>query len=256
MTENTPAEPAVPAEPAAVAPEGYVPPAPQAPPAYVPPMPEAAPVVAAASAYDPVPLQAQVDTSRNWMGVISLVFGIIGGSVIAIVFGILGLVAVKSGKASNKGMNIWGIVLGAVWIVVTIVLFVALVVFAATSVDTNTMKSAEVGDCYTSTVQFTSDLVDVNPVFGSCAVGTNAEVYYVGEFDSTTGPDDAEFTSDLLDFCTSDAAVAYVDPDVAYDYFVEYYIPYATTWNIAPHTVVCGLSTSEGTIDPGAVLND
>jgi len=242
MTDSTPPEPPAPA--AYVPPAGALapppPPVPPAPPAYVP----------------PVPMPYQTDTSRNWMGILSLIFGIIGGWLLALVFGILGLSGVKQGKATNKGMNIAGIVLGAVWFVVSIVLVLVFVSLAANSTILKSMRNAAVGDCYTSTVQSTEGLVDVNPVFGSCAAGTNAEVYYVGEFDGTSSPDDDAFMDELWTFCTSDAAIARVDADVAYDYFVEYYIPYADTWSIAPHTIVCGLSSSTGTIDPGAVLND
>src|SRR6188508_1807492 len=60
------------------------------------------------SSYDPMPLMTQVDTSRNWLGVVSIMFGV------------LGLRAAKQGRADNRGFSIGGIVLGSLWMLVGI----------------------------------------------------------------------------------------------------------------------------------------
>jgi hypothetical protein len=204
------------------------------------------------SSYDPMPLQGQIDDSRNWMGVVALIFGILGGSIIAIVFGILGLNAVKRGKATNRGMNVWGIVLGSIWLVIGIIAAIAFVVFFADAAS----KTAAAGDCYISTVVTEDEFLDTKPLVIACSGITNGQVYYVADYDGMYTPSDPEFQEDLFAFCTSDLALTNVDQDVASEYFVENYVPNASTWDEDPHTVICAVSNESGPVDPGAVLND
>ncbi len=77
---------------------------------------------------------------KNWMGIVSLVASIAAffvapfiGSVAAVVFGHLGLGAVKRGEASNRGLALWGTILGYVGIgiaVIVIIAYVGLIAFA------------------------------------------------------------------------------------------------------------------------------
>ena len=224
-----------------------------APAAYTPAAyaaPGADPVYAATAAYDPQPLQGQQDTSRNWMGIVALISGIIGFVIGGIVFGILGLSAVKNGKANNRGMSIWGIVLSIIWVVIGVGAIIALAVFASTV--ENSAAHAKVGDCYVSTVS-SEELTYVNPDFGECTADTTAEVYFVTTFEGASTPDDPTFTDELWNQCTADTATENVDADLAADYYVEYYVPYADTWDTDPHTIVCALSTDGGPVDPAAI---
>ena len=202
------------------------------------------------SSYDPMPLQVSTAKDNNWMGVVALITGIVGISLVAIIFGILGLSAVKKGKATNKGMSIAGIILGGVWIVLGIVLAVVALMAIANS---TTIASAKVGDCYVSTVVASDNLEYANPKFGSCETGTNAEIYYVSTYTGDSLPTDAGIQDELTALCTSPEAIKNVDTDIATEYYVEYYLPYADTWDTDPHTVLCGLSTDSGVIDPNAV---
>ncbi|MGC4175444.1 DUF4190 domain-containing protein [Demequina sp.] len=205
------------------------------------------------SAYDPMPLQGEIDDSRNWLGVVSLIFGIIGGSIIAIVFGIIGLSAVKKGKATNRSMNVWGIALGVFWLIVSIVATIAFVVWVVNESDEISAASVEVGDCYVSTIESTGTLEDVDPVFGECTTATNAEVYFITTYDGTATPGDADFASDVQGLCTSDAAIVNVDVDLASEYYVEYYLPTINEWDTADRTVVCALSLESGPVDEGVI---
>ena len=160
MTENTPGEPikpiddanpiepvspsAIPADQVPEAQPGTAFPADQVPPPPLTPDVLADVHQPVGSAYDPMPMESGEHTSRNWLGVVALIFGIIGGSVIAIVFGIIGLSAVRRGKATNKGMNIWGIVLGVIWSLVYIGVILALVVFVDNFKNYEAGASAEV----------------------------------------------------------------------------------------------------------------
>lgn len=79
-------------------------------------------------------------TAKNWMGTVALVAGIVsipaacccyGGVPIgagAIVFGILGKKAVEAGEANNASMAKNGLILGAVGVGVSVILFVLNVV--------------------------------------------------------------------------------------------------------------------------------
>ena len=202
------------------------------------------------SAYDPMPLQVSTAKDNNWMGVVALITGIIGISVAAIVFGILGLSAAKKGKATNRGMSIAGIILGAIWIVLGIVASVAFLVLVA-NVSTN--NNADVGDCYVSTVTSADTLEAFRPTYVNCDATTNAEVYYVGTYPGTGSPNDDTFTDELYTFCTTEQALANVDTDVIADYYIEYYVPNSGTWDRDAHTVVCSVSTDGDPIDPDAV---
>ena len=200
-------------------------------------------------------LQDQRDTSRNWLGIVALIFGIIGGSIIAIVFGILGLNAVKQGKANNKGMNIWGIVLGVIWSLVYIGVILALVVFVDNFKNTvEDAVKAQPGECYVSTITGTGELESANPTFGTCTGSENAIVYFVTDYTGTLSPGDADFAAELEALCISDEAAAGVDTEKATAYFVEYYVPYADSWDTDDHTIVCGLSTESGPVDPAVLL--
>ena len=216
-----------------------------------PPYPN--PVAAAAASYDPQPLAGQQDTSQNWMGIVALITAIIGMNVVAIVFAILGINAVKNGKANNKGLSIAAIIISVVYFLFGLVLVLALVVFAANA-DTSTSDAA-VGKCYTSTVVGT-ELQDASPTYGECTDETNAQVYYIGEYSGSLEPDDPSFTDDLYALCISDEAVAFVDEDIASEYYVEYYIGSDLAWTAGDREVVCSLYSETGPIADGAILND
>lgn len=79
------------------------------------------------------------NTSKNIWGILALIGGIVGVllsfvfgagflfGAAAVVFGFVGLGAVKKGTASNKGLNITGIVLGFISVLLSIIVVVALI---------------------------------------------------------------------------------------------------------------------------------
>lgn len=200
------------------------------------------------SSYDPMPLSGQIDTSRNWFGVVSIIFGVFPGAIIAIVFGILGLNAVKQGKANNRSLSVAGIALGILWTLVGIAGLIA-----ATQLDkVDTGTSARVGDCYVSTLETTGDL-SAEPAFGACTAASTGQVYYVTVYGGNATPADETFLEDVASLCTSEDAVASVDATLTSEYFVELYVPFADEWDSQPHTVICGLTTDGEPINPDAV---
>lgn len=70
--------------------------------------------------------------STNAFAVAALILGILGFSVLSIIFGALALSQIKSsgGLQRGRGMAIWGIVLGIVWTVALIGIYIGLFVWA------------------------------------------------------------------------------------------------------------------------------
>lgn len=201
------------------------------------------------SSYDPMPLQAQVDTSRNWLGVVALIFGIIGGSVIAIVLGIIGLNAVKQGKAQNRGMNIWGIILGVIWLVISIIASIFFWVFVSNASESTKIA---VGDCFTSSIDAEGNIVDETPNFIACDSESNGRVYYIVNYTPKADAGTAELDEELYALCTSDSAVVGVNLELASEYWVEPYVLAPGLFSDSDAQVICGLSNSEGPVDPAA----
>ncbi|RBP63925.1 uncharacterized protein DUF4352 [Brevibacterium sanguinis] len=82
------------------------------------------------------------NTSKNIWGILALIGGIVGivlswaifGAIFGIaglIFGFIGLGAVKKGLATNRGLNIWGIILSGVAILLSIVFLIGYIAFGA-----------------------------------------------------------------------------------------------------------------------------
>lgn len=78
----------------------------------------------------PAPPQGQSppDDSRDWVGVVALVTGLVGLGVVALVAGALGLRAVRQGRATNRGVAVAGLVLGAIGTLVGVGVGLAVIV--------------------------------------------------------------------------------------------------------------------------------
>lgn len=93
--------------------------------------------------YGQYPSGSGGNTSKNIWGILALIGGIVGilgafvfgggalFGIAAVIFGFVGLSAVKKGLASNKGLNITGIILGIVSVVISIIVIVATIMFGA-----------------------------------------------------------------------------------------------------------------------------
>lgn len=224
-------------------------PAPSLPATYGAPPAGQAP--GAPPAYSQFPPSGGVqDTSRNWMGVLALVFGIIAWLLPAVVFGILSYKAVREGKANNRKLATWGMVVAAAWLVFWVVS--ALLVFFS---DDGPRRAAQpqVGDCYVSADKTAGELADMMPRFGDCTESTNAQVFYITTYTGDAALDDPKLMDEVSELCFSDAALATVDAELATWYFVEFYLPNAGAWPRAPQPVVCALTSTDGPIAAGAV---
>jgi len=207
------------------------------------------PAYGAAPVGYPGPPGSVADTSRNWMGIVALVFGIIGGVLLALIFGILSYKAVREGKANNKAFATWGLALASVW-----ALFGILAVVGAFALGNfgseNSAADAQPGDCYVSTLDTSEELQYLDPEYGDCTAETNAIVFDIATYTGSSEPTDPGFMDELWELCTADAAISDIDGDLAAEYYVEYYVPYVDSWDTDPHTIICSLSTETGAIDP------
>ncbi len=109
---------------------GQIPP----PPGYVPPPPMPQNPAYGTAAYPPPPPAGYMyaanygatnysaaDTSKNWMGITSLILSlatvVVGFTCIpGIIFGHMGLSAAKRGEANNKGLALAGVIIGWVFL--------------------------------------------------------------------------------------------------------------------------------------------
>jgi hypothetical protein len=127
----------------------------------------------------------------NGMAIASLVFGVLGGVLLAVVFGLVALSQIRRRGGRGRGMAIAGLVLSACWTVV-----IALVVVAALTAAPNRdeagavtdpgqahVQSLQVGDC----IDGLADQTVVSAItFRPCAEPHQAEVF--AQFELPTGP--------------------------------------------------------------------
>lgn len=207
------------------------------------------------------------DTSRNWLGIASLVLGIVGGSVLALVFALFGLRAVREGKATNRGLSLAGLALGSAWGTVLIYAAASAVVSlgsadgpallasgpGVTAIastpggDGPTVPLAQVvsGDCYRSGsggARPGGGLVSVPGIaVVDCATGHDAEVFYVTTLDGTTAPSDPNYAATGFRLCSSQAATAHiVTSPQAPALLIETYSPRQDGWDRGERYLVCG----------------
>jgi len=76
------------------------------------------------------------DTGTNIFAILSLVFGIVFfipfAPILAIIFGFVGLSQIRKSGQEGRGMAIAGIVLGFVWIIITILIILFVLIFLST----------------------------------------------------------------------------------------------------------------------------
>lgn len=194
------------------------------------------------------------DTSRNWMGITSLVLGVIGGSVPGLILGFLGLKAAKEGRANNRGIAIAGIVLNSAILVLAFTIAVIAIMLGgfpglreqqavAMSPSYVDITDIEVGDCVLEP-EGAGDGIAGFFVVG-CNVAHWGQVYYIGELPRGDYPGDEAALTAAEDACYSDEglkSVSYFVPDDAYGFTIW---PDATSWEWDDRTYNCLLANDE-----------
>jgi hypothetical protein len=206
------------------------------------------------------------------MAVVSLILGLLGGGLLGIGFGIAALQAVKAGRATNRTLAVWAIVLNCTMWIVYIVGFGVLTAISAALAPPVALEPG--GDPFPDAVA--SDLVPVTEIpLGTCflepelqggyyygvevvscdephdsqayAVGTLAEQAYVSE----------EHMGDIAwDICFTDESTASLQADIAADLYADVYYPGLDSWNQGDRGYVCFVWDERGPLSNSVLAAD
>jgi hypothetical protein len=204
--------------------------------------------------------------AKNWMGIVSLVLGCVGGGVLGVIFGHMGLAACRRGEANNRGLALAGLILNYAMIgVVVLVLVIAGIVGSVESSSTPTQTSGfatqgteatrvsdaadlashpldttltvsdfwyglTFGDCITSFYS-EEDLAEGNFVFVEpemvpCSEPHFGEVYALAGIGGAEPPSDATFEAHYVQLCEGPAFDAYVGVSDYYESSIYYDVLY------------------------------
>lgn len=238
---------------------------PDAPPVYHQGMPPPPPT---GMPMPPPPMQFRGSTERNWMGIVSLVLGLLGGGLLGLGFGIAGLSAVKAGRATNRTMAIWGIVLNCTMWIAYLSFFGALAALDEVSngdpyglepdggpvvggpdelpegyVDWSLIA---VGDCFQQPMAASEGIYGLNVV--PCDGPHYGEVYFVDELARQAFVSD-EHVIGLVDTqCMSDAATAGIATDRLSELVPDFYYPLRDSWDAGDRTFHCFVRSGFGSL--------
>ena len=218
------------------------------PSAYPPASPQAYPS-AYPSAFPPPLGGARSD--RNWMGITSLVLGLVGGGLLGLAFGIGGVKAANEGRANNRTMSIWGVVLNIVSPIVLIVFAVSGGHFGDAFMTNNVAyNKLSIGDCLKEPGGYNdeggkldSNYLTVLP----CDEEHWGQVYFSAPIESSTYPGVAEVDAQSVTICESDAAYNNVDSSFWPQMYYTSIVPTRSAWR-DNHTVLCVLTSSNGPV--------
>lgn len=189
-------------------------------------------------------------TDRNWMGITSLILGLVLPGLLGLAFGIGGIMAAKEGRANNRTLAIWGVVANIVMSIIVIGSFVALGVFGgALSGDRVPYPDLAVGDCIQKPAgwdDLASDLEAVDSKRVSCEKQHWGQVYHVGLLTGGNEyPGDADVLARTEDMCVSDSAAANLTPEHLDDVYISYIMPSESSWADGGRNVICFVSNQD-----------
>lgn len=83
----------------------------------------------------------------NWAGIVSLILALCGVQPVGLIFGIIAMMAVRDGKADNKGIAMAGLIISAVSLALIVIIFIGYFAFVGALL----YSVSETGD-YSSTM--------------------------------------------------------------------------------------------------------
>jgi hypothetical protein len=196
-------------------------------------------------AYPPAypPPLGGVRVDKNWMGITSLILGLLGGGVLGAIFGGLGISAAKEGRATNRTMAIWGLVLN---ITVPVLLVTGFLVTAVTtgglSDDQVLYTKIAVGECVKEPAGWNNEGKVISVRYFTrvaCDKPHWGQVYYRGVLESDSYPAHDQMVTLSEDACYSDPAMAKIVPEHFDQAYVTYFYPTREAWKNFDHSVVC-----------------
>ena len=223
----------------------------------------------------PPSLASRTGTERNWMAIVALVLGFFGGGIFGFALGIAALRAVQAGRASNRAVAIWAIVVNALVGILYFALFGALNIWVAsldstggvTGEDAIGREDRYMDDPVSNVVPVTeipygTCFLEPEPEDGyfygvvvvDCSEPHDAQVYAAGRLAEQEYISEDRMGEIAVDLCFTDEALASVKPD-AEDLFGDAYFPGLESWNEGDRGYVCFVWQEEGPLT-GSVLVD
>jgi len=224
------------------------------PSAYPPASPQAYPS-AYPSAFPPPLGGARSD--RNWMGITSLVLGLVGGGLLGLAFGIGGIRAAKEGRANNRTLAIWGVVTNIVSPIVLLGFALSVGNFG-TAFNNNSVSydNLAIGDCVKEPGGYGDAGGELDSVYLSvipCEEEHWGQVYFSAPIEASTYPGDAEVDAQSVAICESDGAYDKVDSRFWPKMYYTSIVPTRSAWQ-HNHTVLCVLTSSDGPLSRSWVV--
>ena len=214
-------------------------------------------------------------TERNWLARVSMIFAFFGPGLLGIGLGIAGLNAAKQGRATNKTLAKWAIVLNGVFLACWIAFWISIMSsssappqssglddtgFDATVSDDGDFDSApaytefenlRVGDCIEQpdlNADVTSGLLVVN-----CGIPHWGQLYEIDSLPAGDFPGDDEAATLVGEACGSDEAIGNLVSDIPVDLFIWYYWPSESSWLDGDRSYDCLVYSNDGPLQQSYV---
>jgi len=209
----------------------------------------------ASAPYVPPVTWSPASTARNWMGIVSIVFAVLGGGLVGVIFGWRGVVAAREGRATNGAMARWGVILNVAGpLVITGVFFAVMDRGTSEGSSRSQWVALAVGDCLAPSDE-TSDGAGVfEPVPAACEGQHWSQVYFKGVLTEGAYPGSAALGEQSRTVCVSEEALIRLDRARLAHLYPTVIVPTKETWAAGDRAVVCLASDVDGSIDGSWVV--
>jgi len=211
-------------------------------------------------AYPPTypPPVGSVRVDRNWMGITSLVLGLMGGGLLGAIFGGLGISAAKVGRATNKTMATWGLVLNIAMPVLLLGAFLAVGVATGGFVDQRVpFTQIAVGECVQRPAGLSGDGKEASVRYFTrvpCDQKHWGQLYHRGVLPNGEYPSKDEMVALSRDACYSKEAMATIAPEHFDETYVTYFYPKQEAWDNFDRSALCFVFDRDHTLTESWVV--
>lgn len=183
-------------------------------------------------------------TKKNWMGIVSLILGVLGGGLLGFIFGLLGLGAVNRGEANNRGVALAGTLLNLLLPVVVVgAAVLAGVVFDDGSSSITPDELAK-GDCIKDVGTEEANYVKVV----ECEEEHWGQVYHFDFLKGTEYGSSAQIEAGADELCAQETAFRDVDPAYVDRVYYTFLAPTPEAWRQGDRTVTCLLTDADESV--------